>query len=93
MEKRDFVGTQARFYFVFNSVKIPFYALVPLMDPRFEALITRETLVKSLWMLPLAPVTVWMGSALNNCMSPAMFHRVVYILLAVSGAYLLYANL
>jgi uncharacterized membrane protein YfcA len=92
MDKRDFVGTQARFYFVFNSAKIPFYALVPLMSPRFDPLITRETLIKSIWMLPLAPLFVWAGAALNDCMSPAVFHRVVYVLLAISGAYLLYAN-
>lgn len=92
MDKRDFVGTQARFYFVFNSAKIPFYALVPLMNPQAEPLITRETLLKSLWMMPLAPLFVWVGAALNDAMSPAMFHRVVYILLAVSGVYLIYAN-
>jgi len=93
MEKRDFVGTQARFYFVFNSAKIPFYAVVPFLDSNFEPLITRETLVKSIWLLPMAPLFVWMGAAMNHHMSPALFHRVVYILLAISGAYLLYANL
>lgn len=93
MNKRDFVGTQARFYFVFNSVKIPFYAIVPLLNPEFEPLITRETLLKSFWMLPLAPFFVWAGAALNDCLSPVVFHRVVYLLLAISGAYLLYDNL
>lgn len=92
MEKRDFVGTQARFYFVFNSAKIPFYAIVPLLNPQAEQLITRETLIKSVWMLPLAPLFVWIGAAMNEKMSPAVFHRVVYILLAVSGAYLVYSN-
>jgi uncharacterized membrane protein YfcA len=66
---------------------------VPFLDPSFEPLITRETLVKSIWLLPLAPLFVWIGAAMNHHMSPVLFHRVVYILLAISGAYLLYANL
>lgn len=91
--KRDFVGTQARFYFVFNSIKIPFYVALPFIKPGTEPLITGESLIKSVWLLPMAPLFVWAGAALNDRMSPATFHRVVYILLAVSGAYLLYANL
>jgi uncharacterized membrane protein YfcA len=93
MDKRDFVGTQARFYFAFNSLKIPFYILVPFLNPDSDSLITRETLVKGIWLLPLAPLFVWAGAAMNHHMSPVLFHRVVYILLAISGVYLLYANL
>jgi uncharacterized protein len=84
LDKRDFVGTQARFYFTFNSIKIPFFI--------YLALINSETLLKSLWLAPFAPLFVWMGAAMNHRMSPELFHRVVYILLAATGAYLLYAN-
>lgn len=84
MDKRDFVGTHARFYFLFNSVKVPFYL--------YLAVINAETLTKSLWLVPLAPLFVWMGAAMNHRMSAEIFNRVVYLLLAVTGAYLLYAN-
>lgn len=84
LDKRDFVGTQARFYFVVNTVKVPFYVGL--------ALINAETLLKSLWLVPLAPLFVWLGAALNHRMSPVLFNRVVYLLLGISGAYLLYAN-
>lgn len=85
LSPRDFAGTQARYYFIFNTAKIPFFIKL--------GLINGETLTKILWMLPLAPLTVWLGAVLNNRMSPAVFHRVIYILLAVSGASLLYSNL
>lgn len=85
MEKRTFVGTQARFFFIFNTLKIPFFIT--------GGQLTMPVFTKALWMLPLAPFCVWLGAYLNHRMSPAMFHRVVYILLAISGAYLVFANL
>jgi hypothetical protein len=92
MNKRDFVGTQARYYFIFNSIKIPFYAAVPLISANSPTMITRETLTKTLWMLPLAPMCVWLGATMNERMSPALFHKVVYALLLVSGVYLVITN-
>ncbi|MCL2330044.1 MAG: sulfite exporter TauE/SafE family protein [Phycisphaerae bacterium] len=105
MNKRDFVGTQARYYFIFNSLKIPFYAAVPflggvtipllnqpLAPANSPTLITAETLTKTIWMLPLAPFCVWLGATLNERMSPALFHKVVYALLLISGVYLVLSN-
>ncbi len=86
MNPRDFVGTQARFFFVFNAMKLPFYLTTA------QPLINHETLRKSVWMVPLAPLGVWVGVALNRRLSPAVFNQVVYILLAVSGMYLIYEN-
>jgi uncharacterized membrane protein YfcA len=84
--KRSFVGTSARFYFVFNSFKVPFFAHPSL------GLINRESLVKSLWLVPLAPLGVWLGSVLNRRLSVGGFNRVIYVLLAISGVYLIYTN-
>ncbi len=78
MDKRDFVGTQARFFFVVNSLKVPLYLQL--------ALINRGTLTRSLWMVPLAPLFVWLGVVMNRRMSGVLFHRVMYVLLAISGA-------
>jgi hypothetical protein len=86
LDKRAFVGTSARFYFVFNTLKVPFF-LHPSLG-----LINRDSLTKSLWLVPLAPLTVWAGSALNRRISPAAFNKAIYALLAVSGGYLVYAN-
>jgi len=84
MDKRTFVGTAGRFYFVFNSVKVPF--LVKL------GYINRESLTISLWLIPLAPLTVWAGSALNKRIDPVAFNKIIYLLLALTGGYLIYAN-
>jgi uncharacterized membrane protein YfcA len=87
MDRREFVGTSARFYIVFNTLRIPLYA-----SPSVDVL-TREALIKSLWLVPFVPLTIWLGSVLNRRMSPTTFNRTVSVLLAVSGAYLVYDNL
>lgn len=84
MDPRTFAGTCGRYYFVFNSLKIPFFVAA--------GLINTQTLTKSLWLVPLAPVAVWLGSAMNRRMSAASFTTVVYTLLFVSGLYLICAN-
>lgn len=83
-DKRTFVGTTARFYFVLNSIKVPL-----LVDVDY---ITRETLVKSLWLVPLAPITVWFGSWLNRRLTATRFNKIIYALLGISGIYLVYDN-
>jgi uncharacterized protein len=84
MDPRTFAGTCGRYYFVFNSLKVPFFIVA--------GLINCQTLLKSLWLLPLAPVAVWLGSAMNRRMSSGSFTRVVYTLLFISGLYLVYAS-
>ncbi len=85
MEKRAFVGTSGRYYFLFNSLKVPFYVKL--------GMINGLTLRQSLWMVPLAPLGVWIGSALNRRFPPQAFNRFVYVLLAVTAAYLLWESL
>jgi hypothetical protein len=84
--RREFVGTSARFYIVFNIVRIPLYASPSV------GVITSESIVKSLWLMPFVPLTIWLGSALNKRMTPQVFNRTIYVLLAISGAYLIYVN-
>ncbi|NLE60980.1 MAG: sulfite exporter TauE/SafE family protein [Planctomycetes bacterium] len=84
MDPRTFAGTCGRYYFVFNSLKVPFFVVA--------GLINAQTLLKSLWLVPLAPVAVLLGSAMNRRLTTTSFTRVVYALLFVSGLYLIYAN-
>ncbi len=88
MDKRSFVGTQGRFYFVFNTLKVPFFAL-PMFGLNF---INAETLKLSLWLVPLGPLSVWLGSAMNRSIPQRIFNDVIYALLALSGIYLIIAN-
>lgn len=84
MDKRIFVGTAARFYLVFNTVKLPFLI--------HNHVITPETVRMSLWLVPMAPLTVWLGAALNKRLPAAAFRPVIYILLAMTGVYLIAKN-
>jgi hypothetical protein len=85
MDRRTFVGTLARFYFVFNTLKVPFFIL--------GGWITLETLRYSLWLVPLAPLFVWSGSALNKRISTQLFVQLIYVALALTGVYLVWSNL
>ena len=84
MDPPTFVGTAARFYFVFNTVKVPFFIQRGFIDG--------HSLAVSLWLVPLAPLTIWAGWALNRRVSTVVFVRIVYVLLVLTGTYLVYAN-
>lgn len=84
LDKRTFVGTAARFYFVFNTIKVPFLVQV--------GFINTESLTKSLWLVPIAPLTVWGGAILNRHIAPAAFSKVIYVLLALTGVYIIITN-
>jgi len=83
--RREFVGTCARYYLIFNSVKVPFFVQ--------GGYITLETLRWMLWMIPLAPLGVMLGSSLNRRISNRAFEIVVHILLAATGIWLIAKNL
>ena len=84
LDKRTFVGTCGRFYLVLTSVKVPLLVNA--------GAITGETVAKSLWLVPLAPLSVWLGAWLNKRISSEAFTKVIYGLLAISGVYLVYKN-
>ena len=77
-KKRVFVGTTGRFYFTFNSLKVPFMIAV--------GVITATTFRYGLWLMLLAPLGVWCGSWLNRRLSAAWFtHLIQLFLVLVSG--------
>ncbi|MBN1491473.1 MAG: sulfite exporter TauE/SafE family protein [Phycisphaerae bacterium] len=84
LASRVFVGTTARFYFIFNAIKIPFYVEL--------GLINRATLQRSIWLLPVCAVGVWSGSALNRRVSQRGFRIVVSVLLLLTGLMLIHRN-
>lgn len=84
LDRRTFAGTSGRFYLVVNTVKIPYYAQLGIVNT--------ETLIKGIWLIPLAPLGVWLGAMLNRRMSPAAFNRAINVLLLLSGVFLLYQN-
>lgn len=91
-DRRVFVGTSARYYLIFNAVKIPFFMLSFPLTLR-NSYLTWESLRLILWMIPLIPAGVVVGNWLNNNFTNRGFAVVVNVLLALTGAWLIYSNL
>lgn len=92
MDRRLFVGTSARYYLIFNTLKIPFFMASSPMSGQ-GGYITWESLRLILWMIPLVPLGVYSGNWLNNNFSNRFFNIAVNVLLALTGVYLVYTNL
>jgi len=70
LNRREFVGTAGRFYFALNSIKLPSFIAI--------GLINWTTLRYGLWLMLLAPLGVGLGSWLNRRMNPVWFVRIVH---------------
>jgi hypothetical protein len=82
MDQRTFVGTTGRFFFLFNVLKIPF------MIGTHQ--VTRETLHYGLWLLPLAPLGVWLGAWMNKKLSAVWFVRIIQLSLVGMAGKMVY---
>lgn len=78
-----FAGTFAWLFFFINLVKLPPYLALGLF--------TRDTLLASAALAPLAAAGVLLGVALVRRATPARFYPVVYALLVIVGARLLWS--
>lgn len=78
MDPRTFVGTTGRFYFAFNSFKVPCLIAIGWLSP--------QTFRYGLWLLALAPFGVYFGAWLNRRMNAATFVRLIYVFLALAAA-------
>ncbi|HVR35954.1 MAG TPA: sulfite exporter TauE/SafE family protein [Methylomirabilota bacterium] len=94
LPKEVYVGTTVLVFTVINWIKVPFFCLdrtmidLPFLIPR--AIITVETLITSLWFLPLIPAGVWLGVWLNRRFSERWFLRAVYLLTFLAGVQLIF---
>ena len=77
-----FVGTMTLFFAIVNWVKVP--AFIAL------ALFTRETLLTSVVLFPLAIAATWGGVLLVRRVSADDFTRIIYILMMLLGAKLIW---
>ena len=83
LERQKFVGTSARYYFVTNIAKIPFFVAASIIAK--GSYLTWDTLRWSLWLIPFCPLSVAIGAWLNRRMRGNVFTTVIYILLFVAG--------
>lgn len=82
LPKEIFVGTNVLVFFWINWIKVPFFV--------GNGVITSDTLLKSLYLLPLVPLGVWLGVWLNRRFSETWFSRVVLLTLFLSGLQLVF---
>jgi len=81
MEPMRLAGTTAVFFAAVNASKIPPYAALGLIDLR--------NMLTSLVLLPLAPLGVWLGVWLTSRVSSALFYRIAYLGMGLTGLKLL----
>lgn len=81
LSPQDFVGTAARYFFIVNTAKVPFFV--------HGELITPATLKATLWLLPIAPAAAWLGARVNRRLTSETFNRVMYVLVIVAGVKLI----
>ncbi len=82
MDKTLFVGTTVIFFFVVNYAKLVPYAMIG----QFSA----ENLATALVLAPLAPIGMRLGIRLHDVVSQALFYRLCYGALTITGTKLIW---
>jgi uncharacterized membrane protein YfcA len=82
LTKEIFVGTNVLVFFWINWIKVPFFLA--------NGVITQATVARSLSLLPLVPLGVWLGVWLNRRFNETWFLRVVLVTLLLSGLQLIF---
>ena len=77
-----FTATMAFFFFVINLSKWIPYAWLGLLDMR--------NLATSIALLPFAPVGVWVGVRMAKSINPALFYKILYTGMLLTGCKLLF---
>lgn len=81
LQPRVFIATTALFFMILNYIKLPFYLSAGLFN---------WTLLRSaLWLLPLAPLGVWIGRAFVVRATKERYDRVILAFLALSAVLVL----
>jgi uncharacterized protein len=78
---RMFVATSALFFMALNWIKVPTYLYAGLFD--------FGLLGQVAWLLPLLPLSVWVGKSIAAKINKVLFDRIMIFFLALSGVLLL----
>jgi uncharacterized membrane protein YfcA len=84
LEKRIFVGTLVMYTLVMNSIKVPTYVYLNLINER--------TLRDSVWFIPLIPLGTLAGAWMNKKMNDRVFNMVMYVAAGITAAYMIYKS-
>ncbi len=81
MSPRTFVATSALFFALLNWLKVPSYYMAGLFDFHMVWQVA--------WLLPLLPLSVWLGKTFASRVNKVIFDRVIAAVLAVTAVLLL----
>jgi uncharacterized membrane protein YfcA len=81
LEPTAFIATSALFFAVLNWIKVPYYYFAGLFNFPFQ--------LRLVWLMPLAPLGVWVGRQLVRRVDRVVFERIIIILLVISVVLLL----
>jgi hypothetical protein len=82
LEPTIFVGTNVMFFAAVNLMKVAPYFMLGLLS--------NANLLTSAVLLPLGPIGMALGLAVNKRIDPRLFYRICYALLFLAGAKLIY---
>ncbi len=77
LQPRVFIATTALFFLILNYIKLPFYFAADLFNG--------QQLLSIVWLLPLAPIGVWIGRAFVLRVNKEQYDRVILVFLAISA--------
>jgi uncharacterized membrane protein YfcA len=76
LEPTVFIATSALFFAVLNWIKVPYYYFAGLFDFPLQ--------IRLIWLMPLAPLGVWMGRQMVKRVDKVLFDRIIITLLVIS---------
>lgn len=88
MEKNQFMGTFAWYFFIFNSVKVPIYAALTFLTPD-KPIFTSGTLLFNLSVAPVVALGAMTGSRLLPKLDQKLFDGAILLLAAVAAVKLM----
>ncbi len=85
LDKRLLVGTAALYFLLINLAKVPTFVAI--------GFITRDTLLQSLWVLPLIPLGTMLGYWLHHRVAEKPFAVIMYLGAAAAAGNMIYKGL
>jgi uncharacterized membrane protein YfcA len=89
LDKDQFMGTSAWFYFTFNLLKIPIFVLLGMMHPN-APVITSSGLMVDLWLAPAVVAGAFLGRVMLKLIPESIFESTVLGLAGVASVKLLW---
>lgn len=92
IDRNEFLGTWAWFYFIFNAAKVPLFVYLGRVEPG-SPLITGRSLALDLWLIPAMALGAVGGRWMLRALSERLFEDLVLWLAALASCKLVFDGL